>query len=151
MLLCIIGLIGCIIPGLPGPLLNFVGLLLVQYVHKPYEIHTLIIFGILTIVVLVIDYLLPFWFAKKFGATKKGIWGSIIGMFVGVFFTPVGMILGLLIGAIIGDLLAGRTTQQASRSGIAIFSGTLLSVGLKLGVSSLISIFVFYESVFMFI
>ncbi len=151
MLLCIIGLMGCIVPGLPGPPLNFVGLLLVQYVHKPYETYTLIIFGILTIAVLVIDYLLPVWFAKKFGATKKGIWGSIIGMFVGVFFTPVGMILGLLIGAIIGDLLAGRSAPQASRSGIAIFLGTLLSVGLKLGVSGFISVFVFYESVFMFI
>ena len=148
---CIIGLIGCVMPGLPGPPLNFAGLLLVQYVHKPYETHTLIIFGILTAIVLIIDYLLPVWFAKKFGATKKGIWGSIIGMFVGLFFTPVGMILGLLIGAIIGDLLAGRTTQQASRSGIAIFLGTLLSVGLKFGVSSVISLFVFYESVFMFI
>lgn len=151
MLLCIIGLMGCIVPGLPGPPLNFVGLLLVQYVHKPYETYTLIIFGILTIAVLVIDYLLPVWFAKKFGATKKGIWGSIIGMFVGVFFTPVGMILGLLIGAIIGDLLAGRSAPQASRSGIAIFLGTLLSVGLKLGVSGFISVFVFYESFFMFI
>ena len=151
MLLCIIGLMGCIVPGLPGPPLNFVGLLLVQYVHKPYETYTLIIFGILTISVLVIDYLLPVWFAKKFGATKKGIWGSIIGMFVGVFFTPVGMILGLLIGAIIGDLLAGRSAPQASRSGIAIFLGTLFSVGLKLGVSGFISVFVFYESVFMFI
>ena len=151
MLLCIIGLMGCIVPGLPGPPLNFVGLLLVQYVHKPYETYTLIIFGILTIAVLVIDYLLPVWFAKKFGATKKGIWGSIIGMFIGIFFTPVGMILGLLIGAIIGDLLAGKTAQQASRSGIAIFLGTLLSVGLKLGVSGFITVFVFYESVFMFI
>lgn len=151
MLLCIIGLIGCVVPGLPGPPLNLAGLFLVQYVHKPYETQTLIIFGILTAVVLVIDYLLPVWFAKKFGATKKGIWGSIIGMFIGVFFTPVGMILGLLMGAIIGDLLAGRTSQQATRSGVAIFLGTLLSIGLKLGVNSLISVFVFYESVFMFI
>ena len=151
MLLCIIGLIGCVIPLLPGPPLNLAGLFLVQYVHKPYETQTLIIFGILTTVALFIDYLLPIWFAKKFGATKKGIWGSIIGMFIGVFFTPVGMILGLFLGAVIGDLMSGRTSQQATRSGIAIFLGTLLSVGLKLGVSGLISIFVFYESVFMFI
>ncbi len=151
MLLCIIGLLGCIVPGLPGPPLNYAGLLLVQYVHKPFETYTLIIFGILTAGILVIDFILPVWFAKKFGATKKGIWGSIIGMFVGIFFTPVGMIIGLLIGAIVGDLLAGRTSGQATRSGIAIFFGTLLSVGLKLGVAGVISVFVFYEFAFMLI
>lgn len=151
MLLCIIGLLGCIVPGLPGPPLNYAGLLLVQYVHKPFETYTLIIFGILTAGILVIDFLLPVWFAKKFGATKKGIWGSIIGMLVGIFFTPVGMVLGLLLGAIIGDLLAGRTSGQATRSGIAIFLGTFLSVGLKLGVAGVISVFVFYEVAFMLI
>ena len=151
MLLCIIGLLGCIVPGLPGPPLNYAGLLLVQYVHKPFETYTLIIFGILTAAILVIDFLLPVWFAKKFGATKKGIWGSIIGMLVGIFFTPVGMVLGLLLGAIVGDLLAGRTSGQATRSGIAIFLGTFLSVGLKLGVAGVISVFVFYEVAFMLI
>lgn len=147
LLLCIIGLAGCIVPGLPGPPLNYAGMLMVQYVQKPFETYTLIIFGILTAAILVIDYLLPVWFAKKFGATKQGIWGSIIGMFLGIFFTPVGMIFGLLIGAIIGDLLAGRTSGQATRSGLATFFGTLLSVGLKLGVAGVVSVFVFYECV----
>ena len=147
ILLCLIGLAGCIVPGLPGPPLNYAGMLIVQYVLKPFETYTLIIFAVLTAVILVIDYLLPIWFAKKFGATKQGIWGSVIGMVVGFFFTPIGMILGLLMGAIIGDLMAGRTTKQAATSGIATFFGTLLSVGLKLGVAGIISVFVFYECI----
>mgnify|MGYP001597832069 CR=1 FL=1 len=147
LLLCIIGLVGCIVPGIPGPPLNFAGMLIVQYVQKPFETYTLIIFGIHTSAILVIDYLLPVWFAKKFGATKQGIWGSIIGMFIGMFFTPVGMILGLLLGAIIGDLLAGRTSREATRSGIATLFGTLLSVGMKLGLAGVIFTFVFYECV----
>ncbi len=145
MLLCIAGLAGCIVPGIPGPPLNFAGMLLMQYVSKPYETYTLIIFGLITFVIVIIDFLLPAWFAKKFGATKWGIWGSFIGMFIGLFFTPIGMIAGLLFGAVLGDLLAGKTSRQATRSGIATFFGTLLSTGLKLGAAGIMSFFVFYE------
>ncbi len=132
-------------PGIPGPPLNFAGMLLMQYVEKPFETYTLIIFGFITAVTVIIDFFLPVWFAKKFGATKWGIWGSFIGMFIGIFFTPVGMIAGLLLGAILGDLLAGRTSRQATRSGLATFFGTLLSTGLKLGAAGTMSVFVFYE------
>ena len=132
-------------PGIPGPPLNFAGMLLMQYVEKPFETYTLIIFGFITSVTVIIDFFLPVWFAKKFGATKWGIWGSFIGMFIGIFFTPVGMIAGLLLGAILGDLLAGRTSRQATRSGLATFFGTLLSTGLKLGAAGTMSVFVFYE------
>lgn len=146
LILCIIGMAGCIIPGLPGTPLNYAAMLIVQWRLNIFETYTLLIFGILTIAVLVIDYLLPVWFARKFGATKQGIWGSVIGMLVGIFFTPIGMILGMLIGAIAGDILAGRTSGEATRSGVATFFGTLLSLGLKLGVSAVISVLVFYES-----
>jgi uncharacterized protein YqgC (DUF456 family) len=146
IILCIIGIVGCIIPGLPGTPFNYAGMLIVHWRLSTFETSTLIIFGILTAAVLVIDYMLPVWFAKKFGATKQGIWGSIIGMLLGFLFTPIGMILGMLIGAIAGDMLAGRTSGEATRSGIATFFGTLLSIGIKLGVSLVISVLVFYES-----
>jgi len=144
-ILCIVGILGCIIPGLPGTPLNYAALLLVQWRLNTIQSSTLIIYGILTIVVLVIDYVLPIWFAKKFGATKQGIWGSIIGMLIGFFFTPIGMILGMLIGAIVGDMIAGRTSGEATRSGLATFFGTLLSLGLKLAVSLAITFIVFYD------
>jgi uncharacterized protein YqgC (DUF456 family) len=84
---------------------------------------------------------------KKYGATKQGIWGSVIGMLVGMFFTPVGMILGLLLGAIIGDMMGGRNTKDATKSGIATFFGTLVSLGTKLIVAGLISSFVVIEAI----
>lgn len=143
--LSIIGLMGCIIPGLPGPPLNYAALLIIQYVYSPYQMYTLVIYGILTAAILVIDYMLPIWFAKKFGATKQGIWGSMIGMILGMVFTPIGMILGLLLGAIIGDLIAGRQTQEAAKSGLATFGGTILAIGLKLIVAGLITFLVFAE------
>lgn len=120
-------------------------MLIIQYVLKPFETTTLVVFGLLTAFILVIDFMLPVWFAKRFGATKQGIWGSIIGMIAGIFFTPIGMILGLLLGAIAGDLLAGRTSGQATRSGVATFFGTFLSIGLKLGIAGVITFLVIYE------
>lgn len=145
ILLSIAGVIGCIVPGLPGTPLNFIAMLLVQWVVHPFENYTLILYGLLTTVIVVVDYMVPIWFAKKYGATKAGIWGSIIGMLLGIFFTPVGMLLGMIVGAIVGDMLAGKSTGAATRSGVATFFGTLLSMVLKLGVSLLISFLVFYE------
>ncbi len=145
IVLCLIGLAGCILPGLPGPPFNFGAMLILQWMYSPFESYLIIVFAILTAAILVIDYLLPIWFAKKFGATKQGIWGSIIGMILGIFFTPIGMILGLLLGAVLGDLLAGRTSSQATKSGFATVFGTLLSTGLKLGIAGMITVFVFYE------
>lgn len=141
------GIVGCVVPGLPGPPLNYAGMLIVQYVLNPFEIYTLVVFGIVTVAVLLIDYLLPVWFARKLGATKQGIWGSLIGMVIGIIFTPIGMMIGLLLGAIIGDLIAGRTSVQATRSGLATFFGTFLSIGLKLGLAGVISVLIFYECV----
>ena len=141
------GLAGCIVPGLPGPPLNYTGMLFIQYLWKPYETSTLIVFGILTVGIIAIDFLLPIWFAKKYGATKQGIWGSIIGMLIGIFFTPIGMILGLLLGAIIGDLIAGKTSNQATLSGLATFLGTFLAIGLKLGLAGVMTFFVIYDCV----
>jgi uncharacterized protein YqgC (DUF456 family) len=146
LIFSIVGVIGCIIPGLPGTPLNYIAMWMIQWVSHPFERSTLIIYGLLTVVILVIDYMLPVWFAKKYGATKQGIWGSIIGMLLGIFFTPVGMILGMILGAIAGDMLAGKSSSDATRSGFATFFGTLLSMGAKLGASLLISFFVFYES-----
>ncbi len=147
IILCIIGVIGCIIPGLPGTPLNYAAMLIVQWRINSFQTSTLVIFGVLTVAVLVIDYVLPIWFAKKFGATKQGIWGSVIGMLLGMFLTPIGMILGMLIGAVVGDMTAGRTSGEATRSGFATFFGTLLSLGLKLGVSLAVSMLVIYDGV----
>ena len=147
VLLSVIGIIGCIIPGLPGVPLNFIALLLLQWAFQPYSTTTLIVFGILTVLVTVLDYMLPIWTAKKFGATKQGIWGSVIGMVVGIFFTPVGMILGTLLGAIIGDLIAGRTTSQATKAGVGSLFGTLVTMGVKLALAAVLTFSVVWEVV----
>src|SRR5687768_14093803 len=102
IILLMAGLLGCVLPAIPGPPLSYAAMLLIQWAWQPFSTTTLVIFGVLMIVVTILDYLIPVWGAKIFGATKYGVWGSIIGMLIGTFLTPVGMIAGLLAGAIIG-------------------------------------------------
>lgn len=142
LLLSLTGIIGCIVPGLPGHPLNYIALWVIQWVFQPFSHTVLIVFGILTAVVLVLDYFIPIWTGKKFGATRQGIIGSMIGMLIGLFFTPVGIMMGTIAGAIIGDLMAGRTGAQAVKSGIATFIGTLASIGLKLLLAGIMTLLV---------
>jgi len=86
----------------------------------------------LVIIISVLDYYIPIWTAKRYGATRSGIIGSILGMLIGMFLTPIGMIAGTIIGAIAGDVLAGKSHTEAIKSGLATFVGTIASIGLKL-------------------
>ena len=99
LIIAVIGLIGCIVPGLPGPPLNFVSLLLLEIAKGgSYSLNFYIIWGLITIATIVLDYIFPVISAKKFKATNYGIWGSVIGMIIGIiFFPPFGMISGLFL------------------------------------------------------
>ena len=120
LLLVVAGFVGCILPILPGPPLSFIALLLLSFAKdwEPFSVTFFIVMGGLTILVTVLDYLVPAVGAKKYGATKFGIWGSIIGLFVGLFvFPPFGLFLGGFAGAVVGELLAGRGGREPLRAG----------------------------------
>ena len=136
LLLAVAGFVGCILPILPGPPLSFIALLLLSFARdwEPFSVTFFIVMGGLTILVTVLDYLVPAVGAKKYGATKFGIWGSIIGLFVGLFFfPPFGLFLGGFAGAVVGELFAGREGKEALRAGWGSFIGNLAGMGLKLG------------------
>jgi len=145
ILLLFAGLLGCILPAIPGPPLSYVALLLVQWAWKPFGTGTLIVFAVITILVTILDYIIPVWGAKFFGATKQGIYGSIIGMLIGIVLTPVGMIGGLLAGAIIGDIIGGRKFSDSIGSGLGTFIGTMAGMAVKLIVSGVMTFMVFWK------
>ena len=147
VILLFAGLLGCVLPAIPGPPLSYIALLLVQWAWKPFGTTTLIVFAVVTLVVTVLDFVIPVWGAKVFGATKQGIYGSIIGMLVGTFLTPVGMITGLLAGAILGDMYAGKKLSDAIGSGLGTFLGTMAGMAVKLVVSGIITFMVFFKIV----
>ena len=135
IILNIIGIIGVILPALPGIVLNYIALILL-YIAKgevEYNLRMLIVFGMLTLSVTLLDYILPLLGARKYGASRMGVWGAVIGMLVGIlFFPPFGIIFGLLIGAFLGELIAGKEQSQAFRAGFATFLGSLTSMVVKL-------------------
>ena len=149
ILLILIGLVGCIIPGLPGPPLAYLGILLqVFHAGKPFSTRFLIIWALITIIVSALDYVVPAIGTRKFGGSKRGVWGSIIGLFIGIFFfPPIGLIIGPFLGAFLGELTGGKETVAALRAGFGSFMGLIAGITLKLVVTGLMA-FYFFKSVF---
>jgi len=143
-LLQILGIAGCVLPFLAGPPFNFLGLILLSVAKgwKPFSPTLLVIMGVLTVVTLVLDYAMPLAGARRFGASKRGFWGAIIGMAVGVFFfPPFGLILGAFAGAVAGELSAGKDHSAALRAGWGVFLGTMAATALKLIASGIMTFF----------
>lgn len=136
-ILILIGIIGSIIPLIPGPPIAFGGLLLVQFTSKqPFSSEFLIIFGVLAILSAVIDNVLPIYATKKFNGSKKGVWGSAIGLIIGLFsFPPFGIIIGPMLGAFIGEIADGKTANNAVRPAFGSLIGFLSSIFLRFGLS----------------
>lgn len=138
----LIGFIGCIVPGLPGTPIAYAGLWIAQATDRiDFSWQFLLIWGIVVIVISVLDYLVPAWGTKHYGGTKWGVWGSTIGVFVGLFFGAIGVILGPLVGAIIGELLAGKELQAALKAGWGSFVGILFGTILKLIACGLMTVY----------
>ena len=141
-ILVFLGIAGCVLPILPGPVLSFLGLLLLallKHFSPPLTPTLIIIMAILTVVVTIGDYLIPLWGAKRYGATKWGIWGSVIGMAIGIFFSPFGMLLGAFIGAVTVEWLVQKERGKALKAGWGVFIGSLAGTALKLGVSGMMA------------
>ena len=128
-----VGIIGCIIPGLPGVPVAYVGLWIAQATEKvDFSWQMLLVWGIVTVAVSVLDYVVPAWGTKKFGGTRYGVWGSTIGVFAGLFFGAAGVIIGPLAGAVLGELVSGKEIAEALKAGWGSFIGLLFGTILKL-------------------
>jgi len=116
-LFLLIGFLGSVIPVLPGPPLSFIGLLLIQWSgYGDYSIAFLLIWGAVTIAIMVIDNLLPAWMTKKFGGSRKTVAGSVLGLIAGaIFFAPPGILLGPFLGALAGEILNNRLLARKER------------------------------------
>ncbi len=149
-ILCLLlGLLGGILPVLPGPPLSYLALLLLHFTDRyQFSSRFLLIWGVITAVVFVLDYLIPIWGTKKFGGSKQGVWGSMIGLILGLFLLPpIGIIIGPFAGAVIGELIAGKDHSAALRAGLGSFIGFLLGTLLKLIVSGMM-IWYFFAKLF---
>jgi uncharacterized protein YqgC (DUF456 family) len=134
VLLLIAGVAGCIIPGIPGPPLAYLSLLLQQLKEEPpFTLQFMLIWAGITAVVTVLDYIVPAAGAKRFGSSKQGIWGAVLGLIAGIFFfPPVGIIIGPVVGALVGEFIAGKKSNEALRSAFGTIVGFITGIVLKL-------------------
>jgi hypothetical protein len=136
IIISLVGIIGCIVPVLPGPLISFGALLLVRFTTDiAVSNQLLLVFGVITAIVTVVDTVLPIYMPKKFGSSKTGIFGATLGLIIGLFFPPFGFIIGPFIGALAGEFLKTRNTANSLVAGIGTFIGFMLGTVLKLGLS----------------
>jgi hypothetical protein len=146
----IIGLIGCVIPGIAGPPFSFLALILLSIAKKwePFSSEFLIGMGALTFGVTLLDYFMPAAGAKKIGASRAGFWGAFIGMWLGIIYVPpLGMIIGAFIGALVGEMLKGKTGGEALKAGWGVFVGVMAGMIIKL-IASGIMTFYFFKGIF---
>ena len=145
----LVGIAGCVVPVLPGPPISYISLILLSLAYRwqAYTPRFLIVMGVLTVVVTVLDFILPVYLPKRYGASKFGIWGSILGMIVGlIFFPPFGLIIGTFLGAMLGELAFNKDKRASLKAALGVFVGTVLSIMIKVTLSGVIG-FYFFRSV----
>lgn len=152
-LICIIvGFIGCIVPALPGIPLSYLGIVLL-HLTSPVDFtpHFLILWGVIVIIVQVLDYFIPIWGTKRFGGGKKGIWGSVLGVIAGIFiFPPWGLIIFPFVGAVIGELIDEKEFKDAVKAGFGAFLGFIIGTVMKLVVAVVLAFYYIKEVILIF-
>jgi uncharacterized protein YqgC (DUF456 family) len=126
----VLGIIGSFLPVLPGPLLSWIGLLLL-YFTDAVEMNfwilgvTFVIMGLITI----LDYVIPAKGTKRFGGSSYGIWGTNIGLIIGILAPiPFGFVIGPFVGALVGELIYNSTDhKRALKAATGSFVGFLAS------------------------
>lgn len=152
--ICIItGIIGCIAPVIPGVPLSYIGIVLLHFTSViDFSPQFLIIWGIIVIIVQILDYYIPIWGTKKLGGGKKGVWGCTLGLIAGIFiFPPYGIIIFPFVGAVVGELLDNKDSKTALKAGAGAFLGFLAGTLLKLIVALFLAFFFFKEVLMVFI
>lgn len=131
----LVGIVGCIVPVLPGPIIALAAPLAISIaggwvVFQPV---TLVIVAVVAVATTLGDSVLPARSASKAGAGRPGVVGSVAGMLIGSFlFPPFGTIIGAFLGALAGEVLFNRENRDPVKAALGVFRGTLLATLLKL-------------------
>lgn len=118
--LLLLGIIGSVIPVLPGPPLSYIALLLYHFFINTINGDSILWIGVVVVVVTILDYYLQIYGVKKAGGGKYAIRGSVVGMLLGIFFFAA---LGILVGAFIGAYIGAK--MEASKHEVKIAFGAL--------------------------
>jgi uncharacterized protein YqgC (DUF456 family) len=139
LLIMALGVVGSVLPGLPGTPLVLAAAIAHRLYFGPQGAATwvLVVMGVITVVSMVLDYLAGMYGAKWMGATWKGMLGAALGALVGIFFNLPGIILGPFLGAMLFELAGGYEWKMAFRAGVGATVGLAAGVAGKLAASLL--------------
>lgn len=127
------GLVGCIVPIIPGVWLSLGAVIACFYGGDTVTDTILAVSIALAIIATGLDYVAPLIGARKFHVSKAGTWGCVLGTFAGLFFIPWGLIAGPFLGAFLGELcFAKKKAGEALKGGFGALLGFVCSVLVKL-------------------
>jgi hypothetical protein len=146
IVLIILGIIGSLIPAMPGPILSLAALVLL-YISKggdAVSLSVVILFGVFATALIILDYVAPILGAKFSGASKKGTWGAVAGALAGIiFFPPAGIFIGALAGAILGEMADGKKFGKSLKAGFGVVIGSVMTIFLQVVFSVAAAIYFF--------
>ena len=137
LLIMAIGLVGTVLPVIPGILFIYAGYLLYGFATgwQAYGLAAIVGWSVVTALVLLLDVFGGAIGARKYGATRFGTVGSLIGGLIGALAAGFpGLILGPFVGATVGELLRGRSHREALRSGWGTFLGFMAGSVIKIAI-----------------
>ena len=137
IILIVAGMAGIILPALPGVPLMFAGMLVAGWIDDFQRIGwmTLTVLGVLTVVAVIAEYAASALGVKRAGASKRAVWGALLGTIIGIFFGLPGLVFGPFIGAVLGELSTHGGIHQAGRVGVATWIGLLFGTLAKLAIA----------------
>lgn len=138
------GLLFSVLPPIPGPPISYLALVALLFhstAGDKISTQFMLVWGLVVVAVLILDYLMPIWGTKISGGTNAGKWGAILGLFIGlIFLGPFGLIVGPFLGAMLFELASGQDMKVSIKSGIGSFLGFVAGTVLKLTVSIVIAV-----------
>ena len=142
--LIVVGLVGAIVPTLPGIPLIFGGIWLIAGVDRYHHLGLWWLLGIAVVgaIGLTLDLLAGALGAKRMGASKQAVWGALVGTVIGLFFGLPGLLVGPFVGAALGELAAGNSILRSTDVGMSAWFGLIFGTIIKL-VSSLMMVALF--------
>lgn len=130
LLLMLAGLIGSILPGIPGVPLILVAAIGHRLYFGAHSVNNtvMVILVVLTLVSIAFDFLAGMFGANKFGATWRGALGAVLGGLGGLFFGLPGIIAGPFVGATLFELFGDRELKQALKAGLGATLGLFAGI-----------------------
>jgi uncharacterized protein YqgC (DUF456 family) len=131
------GLLGSILPVLPGIPMVFGGIWLAAAVdgYRHLGVWWLVVIGALGVAGIAVDFVASTLGAKRVGASRRALWGAALGTVVGMFFGIPGLLIGPFAGALIGELASGNSVLRATHVGVGTWLGLLFGTLVKLVIS----------------